>query len=111
MRVATSELVKSWRRRLTTLGVLWLGAAGCTASNQPETLAGAGRFESDVAFLRQHTQVLMLTGASGAQVAVSAGYQGRVMTSTTGSGDRPSFGWIGRDIRSEEHTSELQSRV
>src|SRR5262249_13688527 len=23
-------------------------------------------------------------------------YQGRVMTSTTGSGDRPSFGWIGR---------------
>src|SRR5438874_10119175 len=96
MRVATSELVKSWRRRLTTLGVLWLGAAGCTASNQPETLVGAGRFESDVAFLRQHTQVLMLTDASGAQVAVSAAYQGRVMTSTTGSGDRPSFGWIGR---------------
>ena len=38
----------------------------------------------------------MWTDASGAQVAVSAAYQGRVITSTTGSGDRPSFGWIGR---------------
>src|SRR5262249_55353107 len=38
----------------------------------------------------------MLTDASGAQVVVSPAYQGRVMTSTTGSGDRPSFGWIGR---------------
>jgi hypothetical protein len=49
-----------------------------------------------VAFLRQHTQVLMLSDASGAQVVVSPAYQGRVMTSTTGGGDRPSFGWIGR---------------
>ena len=102
------------------LGALWLGVAACTGSNKPETLAGgsertrptrdagpasaertrptrdAGPFESDVAFLRQHTQVLMLTDASGAQVVVSQAYQGRVMTSTTGSADRPSFGWIGR---------------
>src|SRR5690349_14212303 len=82
--------------RLTSLGILWLGLTACTASHQPETRASAASFESDVAFLRQHTQVLMLTDASGAQVAVSPAYQGRVMTSTTGSGDGPSFGWIGR---------------
>src|SRR5262245_2756941 len=96
MCVATSDFVKSWRRRLTTLGALWLGVAGCRASDQPGTSASAGSFESDVAFLRQHTQVLMLTDASGAQIVVSPAYQGRVMTSTTGRGDRPSFGWIGR---------------
>src|SRR5262249_39148649 len=84
-----------WKKRLAP-AVLFLGLSGCTASHQPETPAGAGRFDSDVAFLQQHTIVVMLTDASGAQVVVSPAYQGRVMTSTTGSGDRPSFGWIGR---------------
>src|SRR5262249_6662102 len=65
------------------------GVGGCRAR------AGGG-FESDVAFLREHTQVLMLTDPSGAQIAVSPEYQGRIMTSTTGGGNRPSFGWIGR---------------
>src|SRR5215813_496379 len=96
MCLAISEFGSSWRRRLTMLGALSLGVAGCTASDRPETPAGAGSFDSDVAFLRQHTEVLMLTDGSGAQVVVSPAYQGRVMTSTTGSGDRPSFGWIGR---------------
>jgi hypothetical protein len=52
-------------------------------------------FQSDLAFLNQHTQIVVL--ASGAaQVAVAPAYQGRVMTSTTGGSDSPSFGWIGR---------------
>src|SRR5262245_58791346 len=96
MCLALSAFVRPWRWRMTTLGALWLGVAACTGSNRPETPASAGAFESDVAFLRQHTQVLMLTDASGAQVVVSPAYQGRVMTSTTGSGDRPGFGWIGQ---------------
>jgi hypothetical protein len=58
--------------------------------------ARGGPFESDLAFLRQHTQVLLLTGPSGARAAVAPAYQGRVMTSTTGGSDAPSFGWIGR---------------
>ena len=37
-----------------------------------------------MAFLRQHTQVLLLSDPSGAQVALGPAYQGRVMTSTTG---------------------------
>ena len=52
-------------------------------------------FQSDLAFLNQHTKIVVL--ASGAaQVAVAPAYQGRVMTSTTGGSDSPSFGWIGR---------------
>jgi len=34
--------------------------------------------------------------SSTAQVVVAPEYQGRVMTSTTGGADAPSFGWIGR---------------
>jgi len=57
----------------------------------------AGQFESDLAFLRQHTEVVVLTEPSGtAQVVVAPGYQGRVMTSTIGGAGAPSFGWIGR---------------
>jgi hypothetical protein len=60
-------------------------------------VSGGGRqFEKDVAFLREHGSVVLLSDASGAQVAVSPTYQGRVMTSTTGGSDAPSFGWIGR---------------
>lgn len=79
------------------LGAVCLGLASCRAADQTMTLARAGRFESDLAFLRQHTDVLLLTDPSGAgQVAVGPAYQGRVMTSTTGGSDAPSFGWIGR---------------
>lgn len=74
-----------------------LGAAACTRATQPVTPERAVGFDSDIAFLRQHTQVLLLTDPSGsAQVAVTPAYQGRVMTSTTGGTDAPSFGWIGR---------------
>jgi len=71
--------------------------AACRGAIEPVKPARAERFESDLAFLRQHSQVLLLTDPSGtAQIAVSPSYQGRVMTSTTGGSDAPSFGWIGR---------------
>jgi hypothetical protein len=53
-------------------------------------------FEDDLAFLRKHTKVIVLADGTGAQVVVAPEYQGRVMTSTTGGDDAPSFGWIGR---------------
>ena len=69
----------------------------CSRGTQPVTSVRAGGFDADIAFLQQHTQVLVLGDPSGsAQVAVAPAYQGRVMTSTTGGGDAPSFGWIGR---------------
>jgi hypothetical protein len=54
------------------------------------------RFDADLAFLRDHTSVILLGDPGGAQVAVAPQYQGRVLTSTTGGDDAPSFGWIGR---------------
>jgi len=59
--------------------------------------AKLGPFESDLAFLKQNADVIVLAEpGSGAQVVVSPEYQGRVMTSTTGGDEAPSFGWIGR---------------
>ena len=78
------------------LGLLAVGCGG----NPPEPTSAtspASAFESDLAFLRQHTEVVVLSDApGGAQVVVAPEYQGRVMTSTTGGADAPSFGWIGR---------------
>jgi len=63
----------------------------------PAAPAPAGQFESDVAFLREHTEIVVLTDPSGsAQVVIAPRYQGRVMTSTIGGAGAPSFGWIGR---------------
>jgi Family of unknown function (DUF6786) len=80
------------------IGAVCLGVASCRAADQTVTPARPGRFESDMAFLRQHTGVLLLADPSGGgQVALAPAYQGRVMTSTTGGTDAPSFGWMGRE--------------
>jgi uncharacterized protein DUF6786 len=87
----------SVRIQLAILATAGLGIAGCRSTNQSAAPAPAGQFASDVAFLRQHTDVVLLADpAREAQVAVAPGYQGRVMTSTTGGSDAPSFGWLGR---------------
>ncbi len=86
------------RTCLAIFAAVSLGIAACRSTNQPATPAPAGQFASDVAFLRQHTDVVLLADPAGAaQVAVARAYQGRVMTSTTGGSDAPSFGWLGRD--------------
>ncbi|MDZ7616580.1 MAG: DUF6786 family protein, partial [Patescibacteria group bacterium] len=50
-------------------------------------------FGADVRFLSQHTEVRIL-GRGDARIALAPAYQGRVMTSTTGGMDGPSFGWL-----------------
>ena len=47
-------------------------------------------------FLDRHTGVVELTDGGGARVAVCPGWQGRVMTSTCGGLDGPSFGFVNR---------------
>ena len=80
--------------------VVWCLAVG-------GSLAGLGTlraatFGEDLAFLRQHTQVVVLASADGqAQVAVAPQYQGRVLTSTAGGLDGPSYGWVNRAAVSE----------
>jgi hypothetical protein len=59
----------------------------------------AATFADDVAFLKQHTSVVVLQDSAGqAQVAVVPAWQGRVMTSTGGGGSGASHGWINRDL-------------
>lgn len=61
--------------------------------------AMAATFDEDTAFLRAHTDVIVLSDESGnAQIAVSPGWQGRVLTSTAQGGAGRSFGWINRKL-------------
>lgn len=57
----------------------------------------AATFADDLAFLTKHGPVHVLESPSGARVAVSAKYQGRVMTSAVDAQGR-SFGWIHREL-------------
>jgi hypothetical protein len=90
--------MRSSRHTGRLLLAFWLGTWGCGSPERPaQAPAQPSPFEADVAFLRQHTSVVVLEDAGGtSQVAVAPEYQGRIMTSTTGGEDAPSFGWIGR---------------
>ena len=84
--------------RLGTIGFLaaWVAVAGC---NTVGTQGGKGSFGNDVAFLKQHGEVVVLSDSSGqGQVAVIPEMQGRVMTSTAAGPDGLSFGWINREL-------------
>jgi len=59
--------------------------------------------DADLGFLREHNvEVVVLSDASGARVAVAPTWQGRVVTSTTGGSEAPSFGWINRELVASE---------
>jgi hypothetical protein len=79
-------------RLVAVAGALLL--CGISGSSQPND--SSPKFSSDLAFIRQHTSAVVLGDPHGAQVVVAPAYQGRVLTSTTGGDDAPSFGWIGR---------------
>ncbi|MGZ5479873.1 MAG: DUF6786 family protein, partial [Candidatus Aminicenantales bacterium] len=71
-----------------------LAAACAKPAKAPEGIL----FKDDLAFLKSHTNVVVLSGADGqAQVAVNPDLQGRVMTSTAAGPEGLSFGWIGRE--------------
>lgn len=66
-------------------------------------------FGDDLAFLREHTDVILLSSGA-AQVAVAAEYQGRVMTSTSGGSQGASFGWLNREaIASGERQAHINA--
>jgi len=59
------------------------------------TQPSARTFEEDVAFLKRHAEVKVLSSDQGGRIAVSSQYQGRVMTSAVGAG-AASLGFINR---------------
>ncbi len=81
--------------KLTLALLVLVSMAGC----EMENVKSAITFGDDVAFLKQHTDVIVLSDSAGdAQVAVVGAYQGRVMTSTAQGAQGASFGWINREV-------------
>jgi len=61
--------------------------------------AVAGTFRDDVAFLRTHTEIIVLSALQEtAQVVLAPAWQGRVMTSTAQGDSGRGFGWINREL-------------
>ncbi len=59
----------------------------------------AANFGDDTAFLKQYTELIVLSDSSGhGKVALAPAWQGRVMTSTAGGDAGQSFGWINREL-------------
>ena len=78
--------------------LLSIFAAAC-ANPAKAPRSQAVLFEDDIEFLAKHTKVVVLSDKEGnARVAVNPDLQGRVMTSTAGGPDGPSFGWINREL-------------
>ena len=64
-------------------------------------------FGNDLAFLKKHTDVVILSDTSGSsQVAVLPTLQGRAMTSTAEGTEGLSFGWINRELIASGKTVE-----
>ena len=70
-----------------------------------EESASTPTFQDDLRFLEKYVDVVVLEDSSGtARVAVVPAWQGRVMTSTNGGPNGPSFGWINYDLISSGKT-------
>ncbi|VGO13206.1 hypothetical protein PDESU_01760 [Pontiella desulfatans] len=83
---------------------LWL-VSGCATTDT----GGSGAFADDVAFMKQHTPIVLLKDGDAA-VAVAPVYQGRVMTSTFDRQAGPSFGWINRPVIENGFLSEEEKK-
>ena len=56
-----------------------------------------GGFSKDLAFLKKHTEIIVLQEGKSA-LAIAPQYQGRVMTSTTNLFEGNGFGWINKKV-------------
>ncbi len=93
--------MKRWQRTafLTLFGVSACNFMIGTPGAQTKQTGSGPTFGDDIAFLKQHTRVIVLSNADGrGQVAVAPAYQGRVMTSTTGGAQGVSHGWVNREL-------------
>jgi len=89
------------RRRLRQATLLTLCVLAMMMSRPPQALAdpdSGATFGADLAFLRQHTPVVVIGEPGGAQLAVAPAWQGRVMTSSAQGESGRSLGWINRKL-------------
>jgi len=84
------KTVKSYAKSAIVFSMMIMG---CSMGEEITT------FAEDVNFLKQHTDVIVLSDDSGkARLAVAPAYQGRVMTSTAQGEKGMSFGWINKEL-------------
>jgi hypothetical protein len=73
--------------------------AAFATMNSIQHTASRVTFGDDLAFLKKHTDVIVLSDEAGqAKVVLAPAWQGRVMTSTAGGDAGRSFGWINREL-------------
>jgi hypothetical protein len=73
--------------------------ATMTAAASMTQCASAASFGDDIAFLKQHIDVIVLQDKQGdAKVAVAPAWQGRVLTSVSAGDAGYSYGWINREL-------------
>ena len=53
-------------------------------------------YESDIRFLREHTNLIELGQCDDARIAIAPDFQGRVMTATLAGDSGASYGWVNR---------------
>ncbi len=81
-------------------------ALGLLAAERP---ASGATFGEEVAFLKQHAEVVVLSDQEKkAEVVVAPAWQGRVMTSTADGDDGASYGWVNRSLIA---SGELQPHI
>lgn len=99
----------------TQVAVL-LGMVAAFLCSFPNCISANDGFSDDVAFMKQHTEIILLHRGDAA-VAVAPAYQGRVMTSTFDREAGPSFGWINRPViekgllSDEEKKGKLEEHI
>jgi hypothetical protein len=89
------------------LTVLLTACAAAPSAPPKETMASthsAQSLEAEIAFLRDHGELVVLESPSGGRVVVSPKYQGRVMTSGV-EPNGPSLGFVNHDFISGGKTS------
>ena len=90
--------------KLLIVLIFFVSLVGC---EEEKTEMAKKTFGDDLAFLKKHTDVVILSDTSGnSQVAVLPSLQGRTMTSTAAGMDGLSFGWINRELIASGETVE-----
>jgi len=97
--------------RSILLGGMVIAATAISAAHGAEQKGHSMSYAEAREFLAKHTDLIELTNDAGARVAVAPAWQGRVMTSTYGGLEGPSFGFVNRDYivagKSDAHFNNL----
>ena len=94
----------------------FMAISGISFAKENHVPGAPSNFGEDIAFLKKHTEVVVLRQGDAA-VAVAPAYQGRVMTSTANGDAGTSYGWLNYKLipqgvlRGEAAAGKLESKI